>query len=81
MNSEATADDLKSLAAKLGALELTDEERSILSAILERATRADTDEVSGFVYDERGPRQETTVYEPGPTAERLADAAGVQHVL
>jgi hypothetical protein len=81
MSAHVTADDLKQLATKLGELDLTNAERAILDAILSRAIGAGDDEVAGFVYDERGPRSETRVYEPGPTPESLADAAGVRHVL
>jgi len=79
MGTETTADELNSLADKLRTLDLTDGERSLLNTILARA-KGDDDEVGGFVYDERkGPSPR--VYDPGPSPEGLAEAAGVRHVL
>ena len=49
--TEITADNLNALAGKLGALELSDEERGVLDRILERASSF-TEETVGFVASE-----------------------------
>lgn len=54
MTAEVSHDDIRSLAAKLDGLELTDEERAVLSLVFAKAQTVDASEVEGFVRKNPG---------------------------
>jgi hypothetical protein len=77
MEPTVDAATIESLAAKLGALELTAAERDALDLLYERAGRGDAAEVAGFSYDAREQASKYSPLDLSPAGRKLVIALGV----
>lgn len=75
MSNPITSEAVASLAAKLGELELSDDERRVLDALLERAAQADAD-VEGFGFDVGSLGFDARIADAAGFGPRHRDAAG-----